>query len=178
MKRALFLGRFQPYHKGHHSIVERMSREADEIIIAIGSAQWSHDNKDPFTAGERIMMITRALESLPVTKYVLPIEDIQRNSLYVSHIVSLTPLFDVVYSNNPLVKELFETASFAIQSTPLEARHQFWGTQIRRQMLEGEGWREMVPEGVAEIIDEIDGVERYRRIHREDTAASVKMEKL
>lgn len=156
-------------------MVERIAQEADEIIIAIGSAQWSHDLKNPFTAGERIMMITRALEHLPNTKYVLPIEDIQRNSLYVSHIVSLTPNFDVVYTNNSLVKELFNNAGFEVRSTPLAERHQYRGTYIRQQLLQ-DGWRELVPEGVALIIDEIDGVERYRRISHQDTAIPFPME--
>jgi len=169
MKRALFLGRFQPFHKGHQRVVEQIAQEANELIVAIGSAQWSHDLDNPFTAGERIMMITRSLEGLGLTTYVLPIEDIQRNALYVSHIVSLTPLFDVVYTNNPLVKELFETAGFAVESPPLAARHQYQGTFIRQQMLEGDCWRKLVPEQVARIIDEIDGVARYRRIRLEDT---------
>lgn len=157
-------------------MVERIAQEADEIIIAIGSAQWSHDLKNPFTAGERIMMITRALDHLSNTKYVLPIEDIQRNSLYVSHIVSQTPLFDVVYTNNSLVKELFNNAGFEVRSTPLAERHQYSGTYIRQQLLEDVGWRELVPEGVALIIDEIDGVERYRRISHQDTAIPFPME--
>ena len=175
MKRALFLGRFQPYHRGHHSVVQHIAVEADEVIIAVGSAQWSHALKDPFTAGERIMMITRALEALNLTKYVLPIEDIQRNALYVSHIVSLTPLFDVVYSNNPLVQELFKTAGFPVRTTPLDTRQSYWGTHIREQMLSGGPWREAVPEGVAQIIDEIDGVRRYRRVCLEDTKSDTQI---
>lgn len=173
MIRALFLGRFQPFHKGHQSVIERIATDVDEIIIAIGSAQWSHDFKNPFTAGERIMMITHALERLTLTKYVLPIEDIQRNALYVSHIVSLTPPFDVVYSNNPLVKELFETAGFAVRTTPLTSREQYWGTHIRRQMIEGEAWRSGVPPVVVQVIDEIDGAERFRRINHEDTTITL-----
>lgn len=173
MIRALFLGRFQPFHKGHQSVIERIATDVDEIIIAIGSAQWSHDFKNPFTAGERIMMITHALERLALTKYVLPIEDIQRNALYVSHIVSLTPPFDVVYSNNPLVKELFETAGFSVRTTPLASREQYWGTHIRQQMIEGEAWRNGVPLVVAQVIDEIDGVERFRRINHEDTTITL-----
>ncbi len=173
MKRALFLGRFQPYHLGHQSVVEQIAREADELIVAIGSAQWSHDLKNPFTAGERIMMITRALAGLPTTTYVLPIEDIQRNALYAAHIVSLTPPFDVVYSNNALVKELFSAAGFAVRTTPLAARQRYRGAHIRQQMLTGEGWRELVPEAVARTIDEVDGVARLRRTHHEDAPLPV-----
>lgn len=164
MKRALFLGRFQPYHLGHHSVVERMAVEADEIIIAVGSAQSSHSLENPFTAGERIMMITRALAALPIPSYVLPIEDLQRNALYASHIVSLTPPFEAVYSNNPLIKELFQAAGFEVRSSPFVERDRYQGSHIRQQMLEGERWRELVPRAVAQAIDEIDGVRRYRRI--------------
>ena len=61
-KRALFIGRFQPFHKGHLEAVKMILKENDEIIIAVGSAQYSHKLENPFTAGERITMIRKALE--------------------------------------------------------------------------------------------------------------------
>ena len=39
MKRALFIGRFQPFHKAHLSDVKLALKECDKIIIAIGSSQ-------------------------------------------------------------------------------------------------------------------------------------------
>ncbi len=51
----------QPIHKGHMDVIKRILREVDEVIIGIGSAQLSHTPKDPFTAGERTMMISKAL---------------------------------------------------------------------------------------------------------------------
>ena len=54
----------------------------DEVVIGIGTAQISHELKDPFTAGERIMMMTRALDDAgidPKRYYIIPIEDINRN---------------------------------------------------------------------------------------------------
>jgi len=79
----------------------------DEIIIGVGSAQMSHDVNNPFTAGERVLMITRSLEDLACPFYVIPIEDIQRNALWVAHVRSIAPPFDHVYSSNPLVVQLF-----------------------------------------------------------------------
>lgn len=171
-KRGLFLGRFQPYHNGHHAVISQIfqSQEIDELIIAIGSAQESHTLKDPFTAGERIMMITKALEDLkpPITTYVLPIEDIERNSLYVAHIRSLTPMFEIVYSNNPLVQQLFEERGIAVRLLPYVERAQWDGTKIRDLMLHGDDWKAYVPESVARVIAEIKGVERLRHIHKTD----------
>jgi nicotinamide-nucleotide adenylyltransferase len=162
------LGRFQPYHNGHQQVIEKIAQEVDELIIAVGSAQWSHTLRDPFTAGERIMMITRALTGLTLTKYVLPIEDIERNSLYVSHIRTLTPSFDIVYSNNPLVVRLFKEAGVPVKSLPFVERDRFWGTKIRELMIAGDEWRRYVPDPVAEVIDEIDGITRLRQINQTD----------
>ncbi len=172
VKRGLFLGRFQPYHNGHQAVIEHIvkNKEVDELIIAVGSAQYSHTSRDPFTAGERIMMITKALEALKlrITTYVLPIVDIERHSLYVSHIRTLTPPFNVIYSNNPLVQRLFEEAGLEVKQVPLVNRHDLWGTKIREQMLQGEEWRQLVPVAVCEVIDEIKGVERLRQIAKTD----------
>lgn len=171
-KRGLFLGRFQPYHNGHHAVIKQIfeSREVDELIIAIGSAQESHTLKDPFTAGERIMMITKALEDLKpsLTTYVLPIEDIERNSLYVAHIRSLTPPFEIVYSNNPLVQQLFEERGITVRALPYVERAHWDGTKIRELMLHGDEWRSHVPPAVARVIEEIKGVERLRHIYKTD----------
>lgn len=172
IRRGLFLGRFQPYHNGHHAVIKQIceSREIDELIIAIGSAQESHTLKDPFTAGERIMMITKALQDLKplITTYVLPIEDIARNSLYVAHIRSLTPPFEIVYSNNSLVQQLFAERGITVRPLPYIERDQWDGTKIRELMLHSDAWRSYVPQAVARVIEEIKGVERLRHIHKTD----------
>lgn len=167
-QRALFLGRFQPYHNGHDEVVRRIADEVDELIIAIGSAQYSHTIRDPFTAGERILMITQTLSDDPVFRFVLPIEDIEQNSLYVPHIKRLTPDFDIVYSNNPLVIRLFGEAGIPVREMPRIDREHLWGTRIRQLMIEGEGWREYVPGPVADVVDEIGGIERLRTIQADD----------
>jgi nicotinamide-nucleotide adenylyltransferase len=166
--RALFLGRFQPYHDGHEAVVRRIAAEVDELIIAIGSAQYSHTIRDPFTAGERILMITQMLSDDPVFRYVLPIEDIEQNSLYVPHIKRLTPDFDVVYSNNPLVIRLFEEAAIPVKEMPRIDRRHLWGTRIRQLMIDGDEWRQYVPAPVADVIHQIGGIERIRTIHEDD----------
>jgi nicotinamide-nucleotide adenylyltransferase len=107
-RRAFYIGRFQPYHLGHQNVLESIAQEVDEIIIGIGSAQASHEPDDLFTAGERVLLMTEALETLGVKHYIIPIEDIRRNSVWVSHVISMTPPFKVVYSINPLVIRLFD----------------------------------------------------------------------
>ncbi len=168
-RRAFYIGRFQPYHLGHQTVLESIAREEDEIIIGIGSAQTSHEQDDLFTAGERVLMMTRALEDLGVKYYIIPIEDIQRNSVWVSHIISMTPPFKVVYSNNPLVIRLFEEAGIEVKQSPLYQREQYSGTEIRRRMLVGESWESLVPSSTVNIIKEIGGLERLKLISGKDS---------
>ncbi len=167
--RGFFIGRFQPYHHGHHEVIRKILDEVDELVIGIGSAQESHTLENPFTAGERILMISRALEELNAGRtYVVPLEDIYRNSLWVSHVCSMVPPFSIVYSNNPLVIRLFKEAGLKVVSTKLYRRVEYQGTEIRRRMLNGEEWESLVPEVVAEVIKGIDGVRRIREIAGKD----------
>jgi nicotinamide-nucleotide adenylyltransferase len=168
MKRGFYIGRFQPYHNGHQSVLEHIAKQVDEIIIGVGSAQLSHSVDNPFTAGERVLMITRALSSLGCPFYVIPIEDIRRNALWVAHVRSMTPPFDACYSSNPLVVQLFREAGVDVQSPAMYERELLSGTEIRRRMLAGEPWKELVPRAVVRVLDEIEGTARLCQIARDD----------
>ncbi|NPE31280.1 nicotinamide-nucleotide adenylyltransferase [Methanococcoides sp. SA1] len=164
MKRAFYIGRFQPFHLGHHSVITSIAEEVDELIIGIGSAQTSHEVNNPFTAGERVMMIRHALEDIDVHFYALPIDDTLQNPIWVSYVTSRTPPFDTVYTNNPLVIELFEETGVTVKQPPMYHREEYSGTEIRRRMLAEEEWKHLVPNAVADVIEEINGVRRLRRV--------------
>lgn len=168
MKRGLYVGRFQPFHNGHMSVINGLARQVDELIIGIGSADSSHDVKHPFTAGERVLMITRALENLEIPYYVIPLEDVKRNALWVAHVKSMVPPFDTVYTSNPLVIQLFRESGVNVESPPMYLRESHSGTEIRRKMIEGESWEEFVPKKVVAVINEINGVERIRQVAKTD----------
>lgn len=57
---GLFLGRFQPFHDGHGSIVMNAWNDCEHLIIAIGSSQEGRTKKNPLTFDERKTLI-RAL---------------------------------------------------------------------------------------------------------------------
>jgi len=168
MTRGFYIGRFQPYHNGHQAVLERVAKAVDEIVIGVGSAQLSHELGNPFTAGERVLMITRSLASLGRPIYVSPIEDIQRNALWVSHVRSMTPPFDCVFSSNPLVMRLFAEAGHTVHCPDMYERQTHSGTGIRKRMLAGQSWEHLVPPAVVGVIREIDGVGRLRQIAESD----------
>ncbi|MFW6448561.1 MAG: nicotinamide-nucleotide adenylyltransferase [Halobacteriota archaeon] len=171
MRRGIYIGRFQPFHLGHRHVVEAIADEVAELVVGIGSAGDSHTERDPFTAGERIMMITKSLVDLDLVTYAVPIEDLDRNSVWVSHVQSMSPRFDVAYSNNPLVVRLFEEAEVPVEQVPMLDRDRLEGTEVRRRMIADDGWRELVPSAVEEVVEEIDGIDRIRQVYRSDDAS-------
>ncbi len=168
--RGLLIGRFQPFHRGHVYVVKEVLKEVDEIIIGIGSAQLSHTLENPFTAGERLMMIANSLAENGIEKhyYIIPIQDVNNNSLWVSHVRSLTPPFSKVYSGNTLVKRLFSEVGVEVRTPPLYNRRVYSGTEIRRRMLKGEPWEDLVSAAVVRVIKEVRGVERLRDLAKTD----------
>ena len=170
--RGFYIGRFQPYHNGHHTVIEEIAEEVDELVLGIGSAGDSHTDHDPFTAGERIMMITRAVREFErendLVTYVVPIEDLNRNSVWVSHVQSMSPSFDLAYSNNPLVIRLFEEAGIEVRQSKMFDRERLEGSDIREAMIHGDSWRERVPDAVVETIEEISGIQRIRTVADSD----------
>lgn len=162
---SLVVGRFQPLHKGHMDVIRKCAEESEHLTIGIGSAQYSHTPENPFTAGERYMMINKTLRDKGIDNYsIVPIEDLNRYPVWVSHVVSLVPPFKRVYSNNPLTRRLFQEAGFEVRASPLYNREIFSGTEIRRRIVNNEEWRSLVPSPVADVIDAIDGVERLKQI--------------
>jgi nicotinamide-nucleotide adenylyltransferase len=167
---GLVIGRFQPFHKGHLEVIRTIAKECGSIIVAIGSAQYSHTLENPFTAGERYLMISRSLQSEGMQGVsIVPVVDINRYAIWVSHVVSLVPPFQVVYSNNPLTRRLFSEAGYEARTSPMFNREVYSGTEIRRRMVAGEDWSHLVPKAVAEVVREIHGVERLRDLSSSST---------
>lgn len=169
--RAMIIGRWQPPHKGHIEVAKQILREVDELIVGIGSAQESHTLENPFTAGERVLMLTRALAEAGIDLsrvHLIPIPDVNNNAVWVSHVISLSPPFEIVYSGNPLVRRLFKEAGFKTKIQPMFKRKEYWGTEIRDRMIKGGRWEELVPKAVVEVMREIKAVERLKDLSKTD----------
>ena len=169
MKRGLIAGRFQPYHIGHHNAIKKILGKVDELIVVIGSAKQSHEQKNPFTAGERIEMISEALraDGLYGKVYIIPVEDVQENSIWTTKIITYCPKFDVVFTNNPLVKQLFEGVRFKTEKMVSEQKD-IDGANIREMMLEGDDWKKLVPKPTVAYLEKIKAVQRIKAVYAKE----------
>jgi nicotinamide-nucleotide adenylyltransferase len=172
MKRALFIGRFQPFHKGHLESVKRILKSCDEVMVAVGSAQESHESLNLFTLGERIEMVYESVkeEGLAAQCLVVGIPDINYNALWAKHLMVLSPSFDVVYSNNALVRRLFREEGVKVRPLKLVERKEFDGTFIRKLMLKGDKWKKLLPPAAVKVAVKAKAVQRLREINGGDKA--------
>jgi nicotinamide-nucleotide adenylyltransferase len=165
--RGLLIGRYQPFHLGHLHCIQDVLKRLPEVIIAIGSAQFSHTLHNPFTAGERITMIRLAMDEARIDAskyYIIPIRDLRIHDLWVAHVVSQAPRFEVVFSNEPVTSRLFKEAGFRVEPLPFYDREVYSATEIRERVVRGENWDKLVPDSVAAYIKGIFGDERLREL--------------
>lgn len=171
MTTGLYVGRFQPFHLGHLEAVKFILERVDDLIVIVGSAQHSHTIENPFTAGERITMIRLALKQAGIKGdrfTVIPLPDDEFHKVWVSHLLSQTPSFDIVFTNEPLTFRLLKEAGLKVERIPMFNRSKFTSTEVRKRMLTGGTWRELVPKPVASYLKLIDGDERLRDISKSD----------
>lgn len=166
MTRALILGRFQPCHKGHEHVFADAGQRFDELVVVIGSSQESHTLTNPFTASERYEMLHAVLRRRGIEHHVVPVPDIGRNALWVSHVEALVPRFDVLVSNNPLTQQLFAEAGYKVAPSSLFDRKTYSGTNVRKVIMEGGAWEALVPPEVAAVVEQVKGAERIRKLAR------------
>ena len=168
MSTALFVGRFQPFHNGHLSIVERALASFDAIKIAVGSSQYSHQDINPFSFEERKVMIESAItnKGFDTAKIeVIAVPDINDDQKWVSHVQECCGNFDtVVTGENPgylYIKKLFEEANIPVEVFTnilnIEA------SRIRELILTNNNeWKSLLPIAVITELEKIDGISRIQ----------------
>ena len=140
-KEALFVGRFQPFHKGHEKILAYLLRRYARITIAIGSAQEKRTEVNPFSAQERTAMIMRVVRSHvgwgKKIKFIF-LADSHSNPAWVRAVSArFPPSRFAVASANPLVRKLLKNADYSLDPSPLFQRAEWEGKQIRNQIRKG-----------------------------------------
>ncbi|WP_434731037.1 nicotinamide-nucleotide adenylyltransferase [Thermogladius sp. KZ2Tp1] len=169
--RCLMIARFQPFHYGHLNALKFCYERFGEVVVVVGMASQSHTPENPFTAGERVLMIRESLKwsGLPLDKLItvtLPTLEVSRVAV---HYVKLySPPFKHVVTLNPVIQRVFMEEGYTVVEPPRLARENYRGSIIRRLIAEGRSeWEQLVPPPVVDIIKSVDGVERIKMLYRE-----------
>jgi nicotinamide-nucleotide adenylyltransferase len=170
---GLYVGRFQPFHKGHLALVKSALKEVDKLYIVIGSAQESHTERNPFTAGERLLMIMKTLESdgLLDDTIIVPVEDTRANYDWVPKIEAFIPeRFDIVYSNEPITSRLFKEKGYEVRGFLYNIR-ECRGTCIRSMIVKHRPeWIHNVSLEARAVMCACDGIIRIQELSKGENA--------
>jgi nicotinamide-nucleotide adenylyltransferase len=175
-RRVLYFGRFQPFHRGHLSVVEWALKNlnVDEVVVLIGMASESYTPRNPFTAGERIEMIRLSLRDagIPLERLITAtIHTLETSIGCADYVLSFVPKIDYIVTGNPAIARIFKDSGARVVNPPYFRREEWNGSRIRRLMASGNpAWREAVTPSTASFIESIDGPGRLAEIYRSDTA--------
>lgn len=169
MKKGLYIGRFQPLHKGHiHSLLWCMER-VDELIVAVGSSDKSFEFRNPFTAGERIEMIRDFLKNESkenIEKTILvPVPDLGTHILWSYNLDLLVPRYSTVFTNDPFTSMLFEERKIKVVRPTMINRDRISATEVRNRIASDQDWHELMTSSTIELINELKGVDRIKKLY-------------
>ncbi|MDI6807172.1 MAG: nicotinamide-nucleotide adenylyltransferase [Candidatus Aenigmarchaeota archaeon] len=163
-KIALFIGRFQPFHKGHLYVIKKVMKEFDEVVIGIGSVN-KKDVYNPFSYEERKEMIRR----VGIKSKIFGVEDVGDDEKW-AQLVLKKAKFDVVITGSGWVKRCFKSIKKIINADLLNPE-KYNGTKIREKILKSKNWEDLVPTEIVKYMKEIDGEERIKRLMHEHLAS-------
>ncbi len=98
--------------------------------------------------------------------HIVPVINDENNARWFGHLKSMVPHFDFLYSGNEFVANLLSSQT-RILKPRFSKRREYNGTNIRKLMSSSHRWKKFVPDAVAEIIEQIDGVTRIRFLLKE-----------
>ncbi|MBI5794189.1 adenylyltransferase/cytidyltransferase family protein [Candidatus Uhrbacteria bacterium] len=157
---CLFIGRFQPYHNGHHLVIQGMTKLCGKIIIGIGSSDKSRSPENPYTAQERKEMIQSALQDedlIPMFDInFINVPDLENNEAWTRQVMELAGPVDMVWTGNEQTMKCFEG------KLPIKEIKEVPGisaSAVRALVKSGGDWASKVPDGVARAIREM-GLDR------------------
>ncbi|MDX1440900.1 MAG: nicotinamide-nucleotide adenylyltransferase [Nitrosopumilaceae archaeon] len=162
---GLLIGRFQPFHLGHLEALRFALSKVDKLWVGLGSSNKPPQHNNPFSAEERKNMILSSIdESIKNRIEIYFIPDFDDHKKWVSHIDTIVPKFDIVFTNDEMTKFLYEKRKTKVSSIPFTKRDILSGTNIRDQIISDQPWENFVPVGTKKLLDKINAKERLKNL--------------
>ncbi len=171
-------GRFQPFHFGHlhytlealrhseHLIIGITNPDPSETQVEVADTQRHTPEANPFTFFERQWMIRAALveaavELSRVSIVPFPIHAPER---WTDYCPKETVQFIRVFSEWGREKMVrLQKAGWRVEVLDPDVTKQESGSAVRRRLIQGQGWEQLVPRGVGAVLKQIGAHERLAR---------------
>lgn len=170
---AVVLGRFQPFHRGHATLIRAAIQAHPAVRIAIGSAQTDPGPDDPWTWPEREAMIRAWLDDEGLDAEIVAIPDLHDPPRYVEHAEAWHGEAGTLVTSDDATAELYRTSGWSVDLVDLVERERLQGWRIRRTalmlstVLEEEGVRAALEASIPSAV--VQWLMQEDRLHRLST---------
>lgn len=160
---GFMVSRFQPFHNGHRSLLDKMLNECNHATLILGSAQESRTAKNPFNVEERIFMIKNVYGNLKKLD-IFCINDIPNDNKWYDHVMLLLKenskkyrSIDAYYCGSADDGKWFDDGYINIEvldRTKQEGYLNISGTEIRDMIRNNDiSWKNYIPEQNVDFVE-------------------------
>ena len=146
MSNGIFIGRFQPAHKGHIEVLKEAASKSNMLLILIGSANQCRSIKNPWTYKERRNYLGDMLYKAGVKNYVIkPLNDYKYSDSQWITDVRLTAADTFYQPSTPTIFGHMKEGNTYLNWFPdwefrnLDSQYNINATQIRNRMFAERG---------------------------------------
>jgi bifunctional NMN adenylyltransferase/nudix hydrolase len=175
---GVFIGRFQPFHNAHLKTVRFALKQAQTLIVGVGSCNQAPDTRNPWSGPERAEMILACLtpEERQRVRFAY-LEDFYYNNLrWIAGVQRALADHTSGSKDIKLIGHKKDTTSFYLNLFPQWGPHLDPGfkididaTKVRDLMFTQDkiGIRNMLPPAVFDIVDAWMETPEFKRLHDE-----------
>jgi nicotinamide-nucleotide adenylyltransferase len=141
-----FIGRFQPFHKGHKNVVEKYKDKG--LVLVIGSSEKSRTDENPLNVDERKEIIRECFPGISIFE----VEDRESDKEWKKEVLDKTEAEEII-SGNERVRKIFSNSKDVKAIDPDMLKPDIYsGNEVRRRINSGGEWSYLVPECVREKL--------------------------
>ncbi len=161
---GVYWGRFNPPHKGHLKLIKKIRKEVDELVIAIGSAEFKNSKRNPFDGQEKKEMMTDYLKELKIGSNVkvITVPDGKSISSAVQNLFETCGKFDVLYTDKETIIKIVKTK---VRVKRIHRTGNISSTKIRDAIATNQKWEHLTGRSVAKLIKKFNGINRIKKAY-------------
>lgn len=151
MTRAVMVGRFQPFHKGHQRLLEMVADQFQEVCIGIAQITAERTWKNPLTVEERV----RCLDAVALGDTQIVIEHPRDCAAGVAEVEAMCGSSFTAVGCNKETLACFRDHGHPVRSYAKHEPDTYSGHAVRQRIEDGRSWRHLVPQEVETVLASI-----------------------
>ncbi len=173
----VFIGRFQPFHFGHKTVIDEALKRADNVIMLIGSANLPRSLRNPFSVAERTAMIKGAYSEADAARiHCVGLDDaLYNDTRWLKYVqAGVRSVTNDLQADIGLIGHSKDSSSYYLslfpnwQSLSVPNYKNLSSTPIRDSYLMGATpTPERTPESTREVLNSFKTTDAYKRLHEE-----------